>query len=176
MEVWRRSHHLLRHTSEVLGFMLPWRSRESTCCGDEDQPASCVPVCVSVTGAGCVPVSNRACYLCRLRHGYNRGHRMLSSGWNTNLEPDLWPQGVALCLTALWALLSVGLITIWGDCLAFRFLFSPLLCSSFDLKLKNWIAPVTSTVQQIYTVWWLLLFHYPPIHLGTVYYAHFQVL
>lgn len=31
--------------------------------------------CVCVTGAGCVPVSNRACYLCRLGRSYNRRHR-----------------------------------------------------------------------------------------------------
>lgn len=36
LELWRRSHHSHRHTSEVLDFMLPWRSRESTCCGDKD--------------------------------------------------------------------------------------------------------------------------------------------
>lgn len=40
LELWRRSHHLLRHTPKVLGFMLPWRSEESTCCEDEDQQAS----------------------------------------------------------------------------------------------------------------------------------------
>ena len=47
-----------------------------------------------------------ACYLrCRSRT-YNRGHRILSNGGNTNLEADLWPQGVALCLTASSALLD----------------------------------------------------------------------
>lgn len=39
---------------------------------------------VCVTRAGCVPVSNKACYLCCLGHSYNRGHRILSSGGNIN--------------------------------------------------------------------------------------------
>ena len=40
LELWHRSYHLLRHTPEVLGFMLPWRGGESTCHGDEGQQAS----------------------------------------------------------------------------------------------------------------------------------------
>lgn len=39
-----------------------------------------------VTGAGCVPVSERICYRgCRC----NRGHGVVSSSGNTNLQDDL---------------------------------------------------------------------------------------
>lgn len=48
-----------------------------------------VYVCVCVTRAGCVHVSNRACYRCCLGPSYNRRHRILSSSGNTNLEGDL---------------------------------------------------------------------------------------
>lgn len=56
----RRARHLLSHTSEVLGFTLPWRSREITCYSDKNQQ---ILVCVCVTRAGCVPRSHRACSL-----------------------------------------------------------------------------------------------------------------
>lgn len=111
MEVWRRSHHLLRHTSEGFGFHVALEEQRKHLLWRRGPASSmCTCVCVIVTGAGCVPMSDRVCYLCRLRHSYNRGHGILSSSWNTNLEPDLWPWGVALCLTALWALLSFGLM------------------------------------------------------------------
>lgn len=98
----------------VLSFMLPRRSTESTCCGDEDQQASGVHVCV--TGAGCVSVSNRACYLCRLGHSYNRGHRILNRSGNTNLSltSDLKellyaPLVCGLCCLLDWCYLTRGM-------------------------------------------------------------------
>lgn len=48
-------------------------------------------VCMYVTGAGCVPVSNSICYLCCLGQGFTRGHRILwrSGKTNPSLTSDL---------------------------------------------------------------------------------------
>lgn len=68
--------------SGVNGFMVPCRSGGITILTGEEHSAS--DVCA--TGAGCVPVSERICYqgcLC------NRGHGVVSSSGNTNLQDDL---------------------------------------------------------------------------------------
>lgn len=53
------------------------------------------------------PVSNRACYLCRLGRGCNRRHRMLSSSGNINLSLT---SDLKESLSASQAWLSFGLM------------------------------------------------------------------
>lgn len=82
-EAWHGLHHLLRHTPQVLDFRLPWRRRESTCCGDEDLQTSGRHACN--WSRVCVHMSSEAFYLCCLSHRYNR-HRIVSRSGNTNLS------------------------------------------------------------------------------------------
>lgn len=69
---------------------------------------------MSVTGTGCVSVSNRACYLCCLGHSYNKRQRIRSSG-NTNLRLTSDPKDLLHVLLTCEA--------IWSNSFPFRLLF-----------------------------------------------------
>lgn len=104
--LWSGSPYLFG-TSRIIYSNTLQKFRVSCCPGGVDKAPvvdmenSKTQVDIIVTGAGCdcVPMSNRACYLCRLGHSYNKRQRIRSSG-NTNLSLTSDPKDLLHVLTA----------------------------------------------------------------------------